>query len=116
MSSRLGKLMVDMLVESEQWIQDIMAFFSIFIKLKDTTTSKAFKEYDLNKDGMISYREFEMAMESQQRYSKDEIVYLMDCADTNKDGLLDYMEFTERFHQPAENIGRLCTPCTVEPL
>ena len=29
----------------------------------------------------------------------------MDCADTNKDGLLDYMEFTERFHQPAENIG-----------
>ena len=43
MSSQLGKLMVDMLVESEQWIQDIMAFFSIFIKLKDTTTSKAFK-------------------------------------------------------------------------
>ena len=43
MSSQLGRLMVDMLVESEQWIQDIMAFFSIFIKLKDTTTSKAFK-------------------------------------------------------------------------
>ena len=31
----------------------------------------------------------------------------MDCADTNKDGLLDYTEFTERFHQPAENIGTL---------
>lgn len=30
----------------------------------------------------------------------------MECADTNKDGLLDYKEFTERFHQPAENIGR----------
>ena len=43
MSSQLGRLMVDMLVESEQWIQDIMAFFSIFIKLKDATTSKAFK-------------------------------------------------------------------------
>ena len=43
MSSQLGRLMVDMLVESEQWVQDIMAFFSIFIKLKDTTTSKAFK-------------------------------------------------------------------------
>lgn len=60
-----------------------MAFFSIFVKLKDTATSKAFKvtqnidipylllvsahthlslypqEYDLNKDGFISYREFE---------------------------------------------------------
>ena len=43
MSSQLGKLMVDMLVESEQWILDIMAFFSIFVKLKDTTTAKAFK-------------------------------------------------------------------------
>ena len=38
-------------------------------------------------------------------FSREEIAYLMDCADTNKDGLLDYMEFTERFHQPAENIG-----------
>ena len=45
MSSQLGRLMVDMLVESEQWVQDIMAFFSIFIKLKDATTSKAFKVY-----------------------------------------------------------------------
>ncbi|CAI8034630.1 Ryanodine receptor 2 [Geodia barretti] len=109
MSSQLGRLMVDMLVESEQWVQDIMAFFSIFIKLKDSTTSKAFKEYDLNKDGMISYREFELAMQSQQRYTKEEIAYLMECADTNNDGLLDYTEFTERFHQPAENIGfHLC--------
>ena len=38
---------------------------------------------------------------------RDEIAYLMECADTNNDGLLDYMEFTERFHQPAENIGRI---------
>ena len=45
MSSQLGRLMVDMLVESEQWVQDIMAFFSIFIKLKDAATSKAFKVY-----------------------------------------------------------------------
>ena len=47
MSSQLGRLMVDMLVESEQWVQDIMAFFSIFIKLKDAATSKAFKVYTL---------------------------------------------------------------------
>jgi len=40
---------------------------------------------------------------------REEIVYLMECADTNKDGLLDYKEFTERFHQPAESIGfHLC--------
>ena len=40
---------------------------------------------------------------------REEIAYLMECADTNKDGLLDYKEFTERFHQPAESIGfHLC--------
>ena len=37
--------------------------------------------------------------------SREEIDYLMQCADTNKDGMLDYMEFTERFHAPAKNIG-----------
>ena len=42
---------------------------------------------------------------------REEIAYLMDCADTNRDGLLDYMEFTERFHQPAENIGSLVIIC-----
>ena len=36
---------------------------------------------------------------------REEIDYLMQCADTNKDGMLDYMEFTERFHTPAKNIG-----------
>ncbi len=29
----------------------------------------------------------------------------MQLADTNKDGLLDYKEFTNRFHQPAHNLG-----------
>ena len=72
MSSNIGKLMVDMFMESAQYIevsshpnlcsqsdtssslpppppplpypqQDIIQFFSIFVKLKDVTTSKAFK-------------------------------------------------------------------------
>ena len=38
-------------------------------------------------------------------FNRSEIDYLMQVADTNKDGLLDYTEFTERFHQPAHNLG-----------
>ena len=37
----------------------------------------------------------------------------MECADTNNDGLLDYTEFTERFHQPAENIGTVHMHTTI---
>ena len=37
---------------------------------------------------------------------REEIDYMMDCADLDRDGRLDYMEFTHRFHTPAEQIGR----------
>ena len=37
---------------------------------------------------------------------REEIDYMMDCADLDRDGKLDYMEFTHRFHSPAEQIGR----------
>ena len=40
-------------------------------------------------------------------FNRSEIDYLMQVADTNKDGLLDYKEFTERFHQPAHNLGSI---------
>lgn len=29
----------------------------------------------------------------------------MMCTDVNNDGKVDYMEFTERFHNPARDIG-----------
>jgi len=48
MSSNIGKLMVDMLMESAQYIEDIIQFFSMFVKLNDVTTSKAFKVSDSN--------------------------------------------------------------------
>ena len=49
---------------------------------------------------------FSLSLSHTQR---DEIAYLMECADLNKDGLLDYLEFTERFYQPAASIGfHLC--------
>lgn len=44
-------------------------------------------------------------MESQKMYSVEEITYLMMCTDVNNDGKVDYLEFTERFHNPARDIG-----------
>lgn len=43
MSSAIGKLMIDMLIESATYIEDIMSFFNIFVKLNDFSTAKAFK-------------------------------------------------------------------------
>ncbi len=43
MSSNIGRVMLDTLLESEAHIQDIAQFFLIFVKLKDATTSKAFR-------------------------------------------------------------------------
>ena len=41
-----------------------------------------------------------------KRAFREEITYLMMCTDVNNDGKVDYMEFTERFHNPARDIGR----------
>ncbi len=38
---------------------------------------------------------------------REEISYLMMCTDVNNDGKVDYMEFTERFHNPARDIGNV---------
>ena len=36
---------------------------------------------------------------------REEINFLLMCCDTNHDGKIDYIEFTERFHNPAKDIG-----------
>jgi hypothetical protein len=43
---------------------------------------------------------------SKIRPFSEEITYLMMCTDVNNDGKVDYMEFTERFHNPARDIGK----------
>ncbi|VDN28008.1 unnamed protein product [Gongylonema pulchrum] len=101
----IGKQMVDALVESEQNVEMILKFSDMFLKLKDLTTSQAFQDFDTNRDGWISPKEFQRAMESQKMYTVEEITYLMMCTDVNNDGKVDYMEFTERFHNPARDIG-----------
>ena len=36
---------------------------------------------------------------------REEIEYIMMCVDANQDGKVDFHEFTDRFHNPAKDIG-----------
>ncbi|CAF1381800.1 unnamed protein product, partial [Adineta ricciae] len=101
----IGKQMVDTLIESQTNVELLLQFFDIFLKMKGLTASEAFQEFDANKDGFISPKEFRRAMEAQKMYSSQDIDYILMCVDTNQDGKIDFMEFTERFHTPAKDIG-----------
>lgn len=101
----IGKQMVDTLIENQVHVEMLLKFFDIFLKMKDLTTSEAFQEFDQNGDGWISPKEFRRAMEAQKMYSSEEIDYILMCVDTNQDGKIDFNEFTERFHNPAKDIG-----------
>jgi len=101
----IGKQMVDTLVESASNVELILKYFDMFLKLKDLTGSPAFQESDATKDGWITPKEFREKMEAFKSYSPEEIDFLLACCDTNHDGKIDYIEFTERFHNPAKEIG-----------
>ncbi|XP_038616986.1 ryanodine receptor 2 [Tachyglossus aculeatus] len=101
----IGKQMVDMLVESSNNVEMILKFFDMFLKLKDLTSSDAFKEYDPDSKGVISKRDFHKAMESHKHYTQSETEFLLSCAETDENETLDYEEFVKRFHEPAKDIG-----------
>jgi ryanodine receptor 2 len=101
----IGKQMVDTLIENQQNVEAILKFFDIFLKMKDLTSSESFLEFDTNGDGIISPKEFRKAMEAQKAYSADEIDYVLQTVDANQDGKIDFHEISERFHNPAKDIG-----------
>ncbi|XP_066971322.1 ryanodine receptor isoform X24 [Macrobrachium rosenbergii] len=101
----IGKQMVDTLVESASNVEMIVRFFNLFLRLKEVTSSASFQELDINKDGTVTPKEFKEKMEQQKNYTTEEINFLLMCCDTNHDGKIDYVEFTERFHNPAKDIG-----------
>lgn len=101
----IGKQMVDTLVESSSNVEMILKFFDMFLKLKDLTSSEAFKEYDSEGKGIISMKEFQKAMEGQKQYMQSEIDFLLSCAETDENDMFNYVDFVERFHKPAKDIG-----------
>ncbi|KAJ6667359.1 hypothetical protein lerEdw1_017337 [Lerista edwardsae] len=101
----IGKQMVDTLVESSSNVEMILKFFDMFLKLKDLTSSEAFKEYDPENKGIISKKEFQKAMEGQKQYTQSEIEFLLSCAEADENDMFNYVDFVERFHEPAKDIG-----------
>lgn len=101
----IGKQMVDTLVESSSNVEMILKFFDMFLKLKDLTSSEAFKEYDPEGKGVISKKEFQKAMEGQKQYTQSELEFLLSCAEADENDMFNYVDFVERFHEPAKDIG-----------
>lgn len=97
--------MVDMLVESSGNVEMILKFFDMFLKLKDLTSSDAFREFDPDRKGSISRKDFQKAMENCKRFSQAETHFLLSCTETNDSEIVDYGAFVDRFHEPAKDIG-----------
>ncbi|XP_065200353.1 ryanodine receptor [Planococcus citri] len=101
----IGKQMVDTLVESASNVELILKYFDMFLKLKDLTSSASFQEIDINNDGWVFPKDFKEKMVQQKNYTPEEIEFLLQCCERNHDGKIDYVGFTERFHEPAKEIG-----------
>ncbi|XP_044070697.1 ryanodine receptor 2 isoform X3 [Siniperca chuatsi] len=101
----IGKQMVDMLVESSGNVEMILKFFDMFLKLKDLTSSDAFREYDPDRKGCISRKDFQKAMENCKRFSQSETHFLLSCTESSDSEIADYEAFVDRFHEPAKYIG-----------
>ncbi|KAG8317291.1 Ryanodine receptor 2 [Homalodisca vitripennis] len=101
----IGKQMVDTLVESASNVELILKYFDMFLKVKDLTSSASFLEIDPNHEGWVFPKDFKEKMEQQKSYNPEEIEFMLSCCETNHDGKIDYVTFTDRFHEPAKEIG-----------
>ncbi|XP_075257500.1 ryanodine receptor 2-like isoform X3 [Convolutriloba macropyga] len=101
----IGKQMVDTLALCSQNVQDVLQFFTTFLKYSEMVAGVAFQDYDLNGDGIISPAEFRKVLQSQKVYSEEQMNFLVECADKDSDGRISYKEFSERFSDPASEIG-----------
>ncbi|XP_077437450.1 ryanodine receptor 2-like [Vanacampus margaritifer] len=101
----IGKQMVDMLVESSSNVEMILKFFDMFLKLKDLTSSDVFQQFDPERKGCVSRKDFQKATELSKHFSQAETQFLLSCVETDDGEILDYEAFVDRFHEPAKDIG-----------
>ena len=66
----IGRQLVETLIESSHNVALIIRFFNMFLRLEDITSSEKFKEYDPDKRGIVSRKEFSRALEASKTYSR----------------------------------------------
>ena len=59
----------------------------------------------MNGDGIIQPEEFRKVLMCQKVYTEEQMNFLLEVADKDSDGRISYKEFSERFSDPASEIG-----------
>ena len=101
----IGKQLLDTLIESQQDVESIIRYFTMFLKLTDIIENEKFRDIDPDGKNIISRRDFQRQLECSKNYSAEEIEYMMKCIITDENDKFNYKSFVEQFHNPAEEIG-----------
>jgi hypothetical protein len=104
----IGRQLLDTLIESQQDVESIIRYFTMFLKLGDIIETDKFKDLDTDGKHMISKRDFQRQLEQSKSYSVEEIDYLLKCINSDfvdENDRFNYKTFVEQFHGPAEEIG-----------
>ena len=80
----IGRQLLDTLIESQQDVESIIRYFTMFLKLGDIIETDKFKDLDTDGKHMISKRDFQRQLEQSKSYSVEEIDYLLKCINSGK--------------------------------
>ena len=80
----IGKQLLDTLIESQQDVESIIRYFTMFLKLDEVIESEKFKDLDPDGKNIVSKRDFQRQLETSKNYSSEEIDYLMKCIISGK--------------------------------
>ena len=63
----IGKQLLDTLIESQQDVESIIRYFTMFLKLTDVIETEKFREIDPDGKNLISRRDFQRQLETSKR-------------------------------------------------
>ena len=104
----IGRQLLDTLIESQQDVESIIRYFTMFLKLGDIIETEKFKDLDTDGKHMISKRDFQRQLEQSKSYSVEEIDYLLKCINSGKCHNRLLYRLKRRCNCPRVDIEVLC--------